>query len=89
VQEAVAGPISLAADRVELLQEAGDGLEVLEPLQFLLVDFVPFLMHARQFRQGKSLAQVENGGILKKSLPVGIIQIRHANPVPNRIDLTP
>jgi hypothetical protein len=43
-------------------------------------------MHARQFRQGKSLAQVENGEIPKNFLPAGRTHIRGANPVPNRIE---
>ncbi|HLE37517.1 MAG TPA: hypothetical protein VI699_10250, partial [Candidatus Acidoferrales bacterium] len=71
------------------LQQARDGFEVLEPLQFVLLDFVPFWMHARYFRQGNRRAQVENRGIFKKILPAGRIRICGANRVPNRIEAVP
>jgi hypothetical protein len=45
VQEAIAGPIPGAADGVELLQQTGEDPEVLEPLQFLRCDLVPFRVH--------------------------------------------
>jgi hypothetical protein len=50
VEQAIAGPVSLAPDAVELLQQAREGFEVLEPLPFVLLDFVPLLMHARQVK---------------------------------------
>jgi len=50
VQEAITGPVPLTADLVELLQQARDRLEVLEPLKLLFLDFVPLLVHSRQFR---------------------------------------
>jgi hypothetical protein len=65
VQQTIAGPIPRTADLVESLQQARNGLEVLEPLQLVLLDFVPFRLHARHFRQGKSLAQGENGENVK------------------------
>jgi hypothetical protein len=58
MEHTISGTVSLAANIVERFQNAGDGFEVLEALQFLFLYFVPFLAHAGSLNMYQYMAQV-------------------------------
>lgn len=56
VQASVARPVSFAADVVKRIEHSRDGLEILEALHFVLFDLMPFVTHARYFKQDARIA---------------------------------